>query len=291
MPPKPGAGAPAAAAVAATVTTKALKPQKTPAKAAAPAAVAVAVAAKPAFDVSSFYAANAPVGKRKDKGPWAVVRQNSGRATCLAGILLVVIAAAAVLAVEVKPAPSAATGGPAATAQPSPVAVLVARAVISNGSISGTVTFRQLTTGLAAVNISIALTGVSPAPHEHGFHVHQNADLGNACGNAGPHFNPFSSPHGGPTNASAFRHVGDLGNIPVVADGSSTYIFSDSLISLRPADTGYIVGHALVLHAGTDDLGLGLSTGSTCGTGTSPCTSNTTGNAGNRTACAVIVSA
>ena len=33
---------------------------------------------------------------------------------------------------------------------------------------------------------------------EHGFHVHVNGSLGNACKDAGGHFNPYGKDHGGP---------------------------------------------------------------------------------------------
>lgn len=77
------------------------------------------------------------------------------------------------------------------------------------------------------------------------------------------------------------RHAGDLGNVPVGSDGKVTYDFTDSVISLDPASPAYIVHRSVVLHAGTDDLGLGSST--------PPLSSNTTGNAGGRWACNVIV--
>ena len=72
------------------------------------------------------------------------------------------------------------------------------------------------------------------------------------------------------------RHVGDLGNIQTDANGEANYDFTDSLIQLR--GTKYnIVGRGLIIHADTDDLGLGENEASL-----------KTGNAGKRIACAVI---
>ena len=103
--------------------------------------------------------------------------------------------------------------------------------------------------------------------------------------------NPFAVAHGGP--ASTVRHVGDLGNV-MSTSGVIATSFTDSTISLRPQDANFfIIGRAILLHDWSDDFGTGLSDGSLkCGrAGASNCTSSTTGNAGNRLACGVIVGA
>jgi Cu-Zn family superoxide dismutase len=79
--------------------------------------------------------------------------------------------------------------------------------------------------------------------------------------------------HGAPNDTE--RHVGDLGNIDANADGVANLSFTDSLISLSGPHS--IIGRALVVHSGTDDLGKG---------GTEE--SLKTGNAGSRIACGVI---
>uniref|UniRef100_C1BQG7 Superoxide dismutase [Cu-Zn] n=1 Tax=Caligus rogercresseyi TaxID=217165 RepID=C1BQG7_CALRO len=112
-------------------------------------------------------------------------------------------------------------------------------------------------------------------PGKHGFHVHQNPSLEDDCKGAGPHFNPFGQTHG--HKASAMRHVGDLGNILTSEGSSHTRIHKvDNVISTNMGESN-IIGRALVVHAGEDDLGQGGDEGSL-----------KTGNAGARVACGII---
>lgn len=79
--------------------------------------------------------------------------------------------------------------------------------------------------------------------------------------------------HGGPD--SEIRHVGDLGNIECTADGKAVLNVEDHLCALYGPNS--IVGRSVVVHAGTDDLGMGGDD-----------ESKKTGNAGPRLACGVI---
>ena len=45
----------------------------------------------------------------------------------------------------------------------------------------------------------------------HGFHIHEDADIKESCDGAGKHYNPKGVDHGGPNDS--IRHVGDLGNL------------------------------------------------------------------------------
>lgn len=83
----------------------------------------------------------------------------------------------------------------------------------------------------------------------------------------------FQATHGG-RNASV-RHVGDLGNIEANSAGVANFSFVDNVITLTGANS--IIGRAVVVHEGEDDLGLGNNTDSL-----------TTGNAGGRVACGII---
>ena len=159
--------------------------------------------------------------------------------------------------------------------------------VANNGvtwPISGTVTFLQVLKS-EAVNVVVQLKGLPPGT-THGLHVHSVGDLSNGCNGAGAHFNPDGNAHGARVNPRSQRHVGDLGNITADGAGNVASTFSDVVISLGVGSapdtaTRSIVGRALVLHSGPDDGGKGPNPPFG--------TSNTTGNAGSRVACALLV--
>ena len=173
---------------------------------------------------------------------------------------------------------------------PKPPTTLRAFARFDNGTVQGFVNFTQPALG-GATAVSVALVGVPASGASswgadktlHGLHIHSVSDLGNACLNAGCHFVAagMTQTHGAPSNKT--RHTGDFANnLQADAGGAITTAFSDSVISLRPADAGYIVGKPVMLHADQDDYGNGA--GGWASTAT-------TGNAGGRIACALIVSA
>ncbi|OBZ71420.1 Superoxide dismutase [Cu-Zn] [Grifola frondosa] len=150
---------------------------------------------------------------------------------------------------------------------------IVTKAVtmLTGNTVSGTVTFTQ-TSPTGVVTISGSIENLDPSA-KRGFHIHAAGDLSAGCASAGAHFNPFGKTHGSPSATA--RHVGDLGNIESNPDGVASFVFRDSLISLNGPLS--IVGRAVVVHAGTDDLGLGGDDESL-----------KTGNAGARAACGVI---
>ena len=146
---------------------------------------------------------------------------------------------------------------------------MVAEAVLQpteGNTATGTVTFTQVDDG---VQIMAAVTNAEPEG-QHGFHVHENGDCSAPdASSAGGHFAPEGSPHGAPTDPADQRHVGDLGNLEVGADGTGSYERVDEQISLNGPNS--IVGKAVVLHQGEDDL-----------------ESQPSGDAGSRIACGVI---
>ncbi|PPR04078.1 hypothetical protein CVT24_010651 [Panaeolus cyanescens] len=146
-------------------------------------------------------------------------------------------------------------------------------AVLSGpGTVTGTVLFEQEQPN-GKVTVTGKIRGLDPNALR-GFHIHKSGDLTNGCISAGPHFNPFEHTHGAPSDVN--RHVGDLGNIKTDASGDAEFVIQDKQISLNGLTS--IIGRAVVVHGGTDDLGKGHNPESLL-----------TGNAGARVACGVIV--
>lgn len=139
---------------------------------------------------------------------------------------------------------------------------------IQGDTVSGVIKFTQQ---VNSVLVEGQIAGLSPG--KHGFHIHELGDLSNGCTSAGAHFNPYKKYHG--DRLAEQRHVGDLGNVVAGADGVANIQFTDNLISLYGERC--IIGRALVIHAGEDDLGLGGNE-----------ESRKTGNAGGRLGCGVI---
>ena len=151
---------------------------------------------------------------------------------------------------------------------------ITAMAQLLNGTINGNVKFTQLASG-GPVTVTISINdGSLLTPTLHGFHIHENSDLSNACLATGGHFNPFLKLHGAQTNDRDNRHVGDLVNVQFNSNGGISQTIVDQIISLRPSDQTSIIGRAVVLHVGTDDLQ----------------NTSATGNAGARASCGVILS-
>ena len=107
-------------------------------------------------------------------------------------------------------------------------------------------------------------------PGKHGFHIHEFGDCSSGDGkSAGGHFTPQQSPHGAPTAPHNMHHAGDLGNITADAAGKASFDMKVDFLDLHGMNS--VLGRAVVVHAGTDDM-----------------KSQPSGDAGSRVACGVV---
>jgi Cu-Zn family superoxide dismutase len=140
----------------------------------------------------------------------------------------------------------------------------VTLASASGSSVKGSV---EVVTMGRGVHFTGTVTGLTPG--KHGFHVHAVGDCSAPdAASAGAHFNPDNKNHGAPTAAD--HHAGDLGNIEADASGAAKIDMHVNGVTLG-SEANSIMGKALIVHGGTDDL-----------------TSQPAGNAGARQACGVI---
>ena len=132
-------------------------------------------------------------------------------------------------------------------------------------TVRGTVNFEQRGD---KVRVVANVSGLRPNG-EFGFHVHEAGDCSSGDGmSAKGHFNPFGKPHG--AHNSPDHHAGDLPSLKSDANGNANLAAEVEGISVSSGPAS-IVGRGLIVHVQPDDFK------------TQP-----TGNAGARSACAVI---
>lgn len=164
--------------------------------------------------------------------------------------------AAAPVAALALVAGCATTQGPQAVAGLRPTA---------GNTTTGTVRFAQ---SGDAVRVSGEVRGLKPGA-VHGFHVHEKGDCSSPDGNsAGGHFNPDGKPHG--QHGTGSHHAGDLPSLRADANGVASFSFDSRSIRVGSGATD-VIGRGLIVHRDPDDF-----------------TTQPTGNAGPRLACAVI---
>jgi Cu-Zn family superoxide dismutase len=152
---------------------------------------------------------------------------------------------------------------PAEPPAPEGVHVEVAFAPKSGSKLSGKATLVDVGDG---VKVTLEIQGISPG--KHGAHVHEKADCSADDGtSAGGHFNPAGHEHGLPDGT---RHLGDLGNIEIKADGTGTLEAMMPGANLKAGDPSSFLDRAIIVHEKEDDGG------------------QPTGNAGGRVGCAEI---
>jgi len=150
--------------------------------------------------------------------------------------------------------------------------------------IQGTISFSQ-SSPLSHTFVEIKLKNF-PKNGRFGCHVHEYGDLTEGCKTACSHFNPHKRQHGSRELYGVNRHVGDLaiphGNLISNDKGEVIVSFYDELISLYSTSQS-IIGRMIVIHAQPDDGGRFRNENTPQGI-----ESGITGNAGKRTACAII---
>lgn len=141
----------------------------------------------------------------------------------------------------------------------------------------GTLTLFQPDAG-SPVRVHVRLSHLRPG-HRHAFHIHQYGDVRLGCRSAGTHWDPAGTGlHGGP-DCLRRHHAGDLCNNlpPADVEGTVDFSFTDPCASLTLYGDDSAYGCGVVIHEGTDDLGLGAGD------------SKRNGNAGACRACAPLV--
>lgn len=108
---------------------------------------------------------------------------------------------------------------------------------------------------------------------KHGFRIHEYGDRSAGCASTGGLFDPYQKDPSSPTVGE--RSIGDLGNILADETGHAVVDIVDTKVLLTGLHS--VIGRAVVVHEGEDDLGLGGSSDS-----------KTTGHAGGRLSCGVI---
>jgi superoxide dismutase, Cu-Zn family len=171
-----------------------------------------------------------------------------------------------------KPAEDAAASkaaAPAPTAEPTKgVTMAKAHADLVGAPGSGVSGSIEVTDQLDGASVVVHVMGVKP-PGQHGIHLHETGTCAPpAFESAGAHFNPGGAPHA--CDPTTPRHPGDLGNIEVDDSGAGHLELRTGLLTAADGLMS-VLGKAIVLHAGPDD-----------------CTTQPSGDSGDRLACGVI---
>ncbi len=165
-------------------------------------------------------------------------------------------------------APATPDTAPADATAPAQDATAVAELAPTQGNeTKGSISFKVVD---GRVHVTGQVTGLKPGS-EHGFHIHEKGDCSAPDGNsAGGHFNPATQDHGSVTSDP--HHGGDMPNITADDKGVATVDAPVSTnVNIGRGDDFDIIGRGLIVHADPDDY-----------------TTQPTGNAGARLACAVI---
>lgn len=133
-------------------------------------------------------------------------------------------------------------------------AIAIFNPEINNG-ISGRVIFTQKTRD-SNTYVNIDLHGFKLFnTYAHAIHIHEYGDLTEGCKSLGSHYNPYNELHGNIEINGKKRHVGDLvNNIVPDIHGNVKLKYVDNLVKLF--GNRNIFGRSVVIHVLSDDLGL-----------------------------------
>jgi len=132
---------------------------------------------------------------------------------------------------------------------------------LDKSGVTGIIRFESSNSGMLLLG---EFKGLKPSS-AHGMHIHEYGDCSAVDGSsAGGHYKKPETKHGGP--GTPMRHLGDLGNLTSNSEGVANY-----KLELKGLSVGDVLGRAVVVHAGEDDL-----------------KSDPSGNSGGRVACGVI---
>lgn len=120
----------------------------------------------------------------------------------------------------------------------------------SDSNVTGTVMFTEKE---GKVIMHAQFSGLTPG--EHAIHLHESADCSAAdATSTGGHWNPTGQPHGAWGAATGY-HRGDIGNFTADANGNGSVHFETDQWCLGCDDANKnILGKAVIVHQGTDDL-------------------------------------
>jgi|DEB0MinimDraft_10_1074344.scaffolds.fasta_scaffold03902_2 Cu-Zn family superoxide dismutase len=121
------------------------------------------------------------------------------------------------------------------------------------------------------VTLNAMISGLTEGTHA--IHIHEKADCSSPDGKStGGHWNPTFQPHGAWGSSEGY-HRGDIGNFEADNEGNGEVTFATDQWCLGCDDeTKNIIGKAIIVHQGADDL-----------------TSQPSGAAGSRISCAGII--
>ncbi|WP_179315728.1 superoxide dismutase family protein [Winogradskyella undariae] len=138
----------------------------------------------------------------------------------------------------------------------------------SGSNVEGTINFSEENGTVSMVG---TITGLEEG--KHAIHIHEKADCSANDGtSSGGHWNPTAQPHGAWGDEAGY-HKGDIGNLTANSDGKATITkTTDEWCIGCEDDTKNILGKAVIVHIGVDDL-----------------KSQPSGDAGTRIGCAGII--